>query len=129
VMAWYPLSCPDTYLHNLPNTDSNFHGTTANYSCWHMISAVVYSLPFASVPLGSRLLAYVKCGFLPLSFFANKEFQQINLRHGLLRTESIETCSAGAGSLLLEFATLSRLTDDPIFEVSKSTQCSPIECG
>lgn len=30
--------------------------------------------------------------------------------------ELTETCSAGAGSLLLEFATLSRLTGDPLYE-------------
>ena len=43
---------------------------------------------------------------------------RVNLRHGIGRTDNIETCSAAAGSLLLEFATLSRLTGDPIFEVS-----------
>ena len=31
-------------------------------------------------------------------------------------TENTETCSAGAGTLLLEFITLSRLTGDPRFE-------------
>lgn len=30
--------------------------------------------------------------------------------------ERTETCAAAAGSLLLEFATLSRLTDEPIYE-------------
>lgn len=43
---------------------------------------------------------------------------QINLRHGLDPKESIETCSAGAGSLILEMATLSRLSGDPRFEVA-----------
>lgn len=43
---------------------------------------------------------------------------RVNLRHGLSRVENMETCSAAAGSLLLEFATLSRLTGDPTFEVS-----------
>lgn len=33
-------------------------------------------------------------------------------------TENTETCSAGAGTLLLEFITLSRLTGDPRFEES-----------
>lgn len=57
---------------------------------------------------------------------------QINLRHGIQRGESVETCkstclfhacndqlwtgTAGAGSLILEFATLSRLTGDERFE-------------
>ncbi|KAF7352860.1 alpha-1,2-Mannosidase [Mycena venus] len=43
-------------------------------------------------------------------------YARINLRHGILKGEGIETCSAGAGSLLLEFATLSRLTGDDRFE-------------
>ncbi|KAI0002957.1 alpha-mannosidase [Russula compacta] len=43
-------------------------------------------------------------------------YARINLRHGIAAGESIETCTAGAGSLILEFATLSRLTGDPRFE-------------
>ena len=45
---------------------------------------------------------------------------QINLKHGLTNLKDVrewETCTAGAGSLLLEFATLSRLTGEPIYEV------------
>ena len=40
----------------------------------------------------------------------------VNLRHGVPREETTITCSAGVGTFLLEFATLSRLTGDPIFE-------------
>ncbi|KEP55137.1 ER degradation-enhancing alpha-mannosidase-like protein [Rhizoctonia solani 123E] len=43
-------------------------------------------------------------------------FARINLRHGVPNTETFETCTAGAGSLLLEWTTLSRLTGDPEFE-------------
>ncbi|KAJ6539265.1 alpha mannosidase-like protein [Mycena capillaripes] len=43
-------------------------------------------------------------------------YARINLRHGVLRGEGLETCTAGAGSLLLEFGTLSRLTGDDRFE-------------
>ncbi|PBL02491.1 alpha mannosidase-like protein [Armillaria gallica] len=43
-------------------------------------------------------------------------YARINLRHGLVRGETLETCTAGAGSLMLEFATLSRLTGDDRFE-------------
>ncbi|KAI9510474.1 alpha-mannosidase [Russula earlei] len=43
-------------------------------------------------------------------------YARINLRHGISAGESVETCTAGAGSLILEFATLSRLTGDPRFE-------------
>ncbi|KAG9128167.1 alpha mannosidase-like protein [Ceratobasidium sp. 392] len=43
-------------------------------------------------------------------------FARINLRHGVPPKETFETCTAGAGSLLLEFTTLSRLTGDPRFE-------------
>ncbi|GAA5997552.1 alpha-1,2-mannosidase MNL1 [Rhodotorula paludigena] len=48
-------------------------------------------------------------------------FARVHLQRGLRgkngKGESGETCSAGAGSLLLEFITLSRLTGDPTFEL------------
>ena len=61
------------------------------------------------------------------------QFNQVNLRHGVAKGESLETCkrhilfyipttfisaagTAGAGSLILEFGTLSRLTGDDRFE-------------
>ena len=40
----------------------------------------------------------------------------MHLRRGVLPDVIEETCTAGAGTLLLEFATLSRLTGDPRFE-------------
>ncbi|KAI0049615.1 glycoside hydrolase family 47 protein [Auriscalpium vulgare] len=43
-------------------------------------------------------------------------YARINLRHGIPAGESAESCTAGAGSLILEFATLSRLTGDSRFE-------------
>ncbi|KAH9943045.1 alpha-mannosidase [Epithele typhae] len=43
-------------------------------------------------------------------------YSRINLRHGLPKGESHDTCTAGAGSLILEFGTLSRLTGDDRFE-------------
>ncbi|KAF9469122.1 alpha mannosidase-like protein [Collybia nuda] len=59
--------------------------------------------------LGNRLLpAFSTPTGLP--------YARINLRHGLSKGETLETCTAGAGSLILEFATLSRLTGDDRFE-------------
>ncbi|KAJ3514072.1 hypothetical protein NLJ89_g2582 [Agrocybe chaxingu] len=43
-------------------------------------------------------------------------YARVNLRHGVMKGETLETCTAGAGSLMLEFATLSRLTGDERFE-------------
>lgn len=43
-------------------------------------------------------------------------YARIHLQHGVRKAESRETCTAGAGSLMLEFGTLSRLTGDPVFE-------------
>lgn len=40
---------------------------------------------------------------------------QVNLRKGTV-DEGAETCTAGAGSLLLELGALSRLLGDPIYE-------------
>ncbi|EJT97632.1 hypothetical protein DACRYDRAFT_59015 [Dacryopinax primogenitus] len=43
-------------------------------------------------------------------------YARVNLRHGVPAGETSESCSAGVASLVLEFATLSRLTDKPIYE-------------
>jgi mannosidase alpha-like ER degradation enhancer 1 len=40
----------------------------------------------------------------------------VNLKRGVLPTETTETCTAGAGSLILEFGVLSRLTGDYTYE-------------
>ncbi|CAL1535448.1 unnamed protein product [Lymnaea stagnalis] len=40
----------------------------------------------------------------------------VNLRHGVPKGETTVTCTAGIGTFLIEFGTLSRLTGDPIFE-------------
>lgn len=59
--------------------------------------------------LGKRLLpAFKTPSGLP--------FARINLRHGVRPGESMDSCTAGAGSLILEFGTLSRLTGDDRFE-------------
>lgn len=61
-------------------------------------------LPLA-LDLGLRLLPAL---YTPTGI----PFGSINLRYGVARTESPITCSAAAGTLLLEFGTLSRLTGD-----------------
>lgn len=45
-------------------------------------------------------------------------YPRVNLRYGVqLQAEKMfETCLAGAGSLILEFGVLSRLSDDPVYE-------------
>lgn len=56
---------------------------------------------------------------------------QVNLRHGILKplsrtgTES-DTCTACAGTMILEFAALSRLSGQPVFEVLLSSNYSHI---
>lgn len=42
----------------------------------------------------------------------------VNLRHGRIPHESRETCTACAGSLLLEFGSLSRMTGEPKYEAA-----------
>jgi len=44
-------------------------------------------------------------------------FPRVNLKHGLPEDGRTTTCTAGAGSLLLEFILLSRLTGDPVYEL------------
>ncbi|KAI7898486.1 glycoside hydrolase [Cokeromyces recurvatus] len=54
------------------------------------------------------------------AFWASKRthipYPRVNLRYGVPTTETTETCTAGAGSLILEFGVLSRLTGDPRYE-------------
>ncbi|KAG0275805.1 alpha mannosidase-like protein [Linnemannia exigua] len=45
-------------------------------------------------------------------------YARVNLRKGVLRGETGETCVAGAGSLLLEFGVLSRLTGNNSYEAA-----------
>ncbi|KAF9905426.1 alpha mannosidase-like protein [Linnemannia zychae] len=45
-------------------------------------------------------------------------YARVNLRKGVLRGETGETCVAGAGSLLLEFGVLSRLTGNSSYEAA-----------
>ena len=51
-------------------------------------------------------------------FFLNFILLQINLWNGLPSTFYKETCTSGAGTVLLEFGILSRLLGDPTFENS-----------
>jgi hypothetical protein len=58
--------------------------------------------------------------FLALTFYMFI-YLQINLKHGISRDVSAnyrDTCTACAGTMILEFAALSRLTGDPVYEVS-----------
>lgn len=78
-----------------------------------------------ALDLGERLLpAFETSTGIP--------YARVNLKHGIEKGESVETCglqsiilyhrliagTAGAGSLILEFATLSRITGEGRFEVS-----------
>lgn len=40
----------------------------------------------------------------------------INLKYGVPKGETTVTCTAGVGTFIVEFGTLSRLTGDPVFE-------------
>lgn len=40
----------------------------------------------------------------------------VNLRDGVPEGETPITCTAGVGTYIIEFGTLSRLTGDPVFE-------------
>ncbi|KAG0353735.1 alpha mannosidase-like protein [Podila minutissima] len=65
-----------------------------------------------AVDLGNRLMKAFE------SSPTGIPWPRVNLKKGLLKWESSETCVAGAGSLLLEFGTLSRLSGDPSYEAS-----------
>lgn len=59
--------------------------------------------------------------FNALVFFLSFNYK-INLKHGVRGPETrtgteTDTCTACAGTMILEFAALSRFTGDPVFEV------------
>ncbi|POV98796.1 hypothetical protein PSTT_14174 [Puccinia striiformis] len=80
------------------------------HNLWgHRIDGYQDQLLFLAKDLADRILpAFNSSTGIP--------YARINLRYGVLSGEGTETCTAGAGSLLLEFATLSRLLGDPIYE-------------
>ena len=45
-------------------------------------------------------------------------YSRVNLKRGVLAGETTQTCTAGAGTLSLEFGMLSRLTNDSRFETA-----------
>lgn len=53
---------------------------------------------------------------LHLTFVSYHLFVQVNLKKGVPPDSINETCTAGAGSLLVEFGILSRLIGDSTFE-------------
>lgn len=48
--------------------------------------------------------------------YTGMPYGTVNLRYGVHRHETPITCTAGVGTFLLEFASLSRLTGSPIYE-------------
>lgn len=40
----------------------------------------------------------------------------VNLKYGVPKGETTETCTAGVGTFIVEFATISRLTGNPVYE-------------
>lgn len=75
----------------------------------HQIPGYKGSMLSLAVDLADRLMpAFDTPTGIPLA--------RVNLRHGKYRENITETCTAGAGSLVLEFATLSRLTGDDKYE-------------
>ena len=82
-------------------------------SAWHMISLNVSFLPSTRQTRGSRspgLTWGMDCPRLAKFIF------KTHLTH-VLQDGRTTTCTAGGGSLLLEFSLLSRLLGDPIYEI------------
>ncbi|KAG0712570.1 ER degradation-enhancing alpha-mannosidase-like protein 1 [Chionoecetes opilio] len=55
---------------------------------------------------------------MPDGDISNGPHKEVNLRSGVPKGSRTDTCTAGAGSLLVEFGVLSRLIGDPIYELS-----------
>eukprot|EP00005_Dracoamoeba_jomungandri_P003289 CAMPEP_0174254540 /NCGR_PEP_ID=MMETSP0439-20130205/3853_1 /TAXON_ID=0 /ORGANISM="Stereomyxa ramosa, Strain Chinc5" /LENGTH=787 /DNA_ID=CAMNT_0015336175 /DNA_START=45 /DNA_END=2408 /DNA_ORIENTATION=+ len=84
------------------------HVISETYRPGNQISHEGKTLLDLAIDLGNRLLpAFSTPTGIP--------YQHVNLRHGVPKTVPHVTCLAGAGTLLLEFGTLSRLSGDPIY--------------
>ncbi|BGO96067.1 hypothetical protein NBRC10512v2_007784 [Rhodotorula toruloides] len=106
LLSGHLLAMPGTYNRSDPST---YHSSIRGFSLPWYRSELLH----IAHDLGRRLLpAFETPTGIP--------FARVHLQRGLRgkggKGESGETCSAGAGSLLLEFITLSRLTSDPTFE-------------
>lgn len=86
------------------------HILASDPSLGHTIAGYNGELLSLAQDLADRLMPafqYTKTGI---------PFPRVNLKYGVPKTETVETCTAGAGSLLLEFGVLSRLTGNPHYE-------------
>ena len=85
------------------------------------LNLLAFCNPYNSIPrYKGELLALAKDladRFLP-AFMTNSGFPhpRINLVHGVPENGIKESCTAGIGSLILEFGMLSRLLDEPVYE-------------
>ncbi|KAI8615602.1 glycoside hydrolase [Chytriomyces sp. MP71] len=70
--------------------------------------------------LGLRLLPAFETG-------SGLPFPRVNLRTGVLEYEVHDTCTAGAGTLLLEFGVLSRLLKAPQYEIFEKVSRHALE--
>ena len=89
----------------------------------HML-AKEYSPSFSKPYVGDEILSLAEdLGLRLLIAFDTPTgipYSRVNLLRGIPNREPPETCTAGAGTLLLEFGVLSRLTGRPQFEVVRS---------
>ncbi|GAA5939158.1 hypothetical protein JCM1841_003340 [Sporobolomyces salmonicolor] len=109
LLAGHLLASPSSSFSSSSDNPSTFSSSLRGFSLPWYRSELLH----LAHDLGRRLLpAFATPTGIP--------FARIHLQRGLRgkdgKGESGETCSAGAGSLLLEFITLSRLTAEPIFE-------------
>ena len=87
----------------------------------HILAELVQSrTPALAWYRGQLLNMAVDCATRLLPAFNSSTglpYPRVNLRTGLQGVSSVQqTCTACAGSMILEFAALSRLTGEPVFE-------------
>lgn len=93
------------------STASSSRGTRTSSSRKPLIS------PSVSFPPSTLALCVILYLLSRLTLIKGLPYQRVNLRHGVPRSSPTFTCTACAGTLVLEFGLLSRLTGDPRFEV------------
>lgn len=76
---------------------------------WHSLNSIILHI---LIQLAQPLIIHPSINLQ----FPGIPYPRVNLAEGLPINGRSDTCLAGAGSLLLEFGLLSRLTGDPVYE-------------
>ena len=87
-----------------------------NSSIWPMIWQTDCYQPLKTPPPDCHTPEYGNGSTIMRTYLKSIYYTQVNLCDGVPANGALETCTAGAGTLTVEFGVLSRLLGDPVYE-------------